>query len=162
MFKIKNSTIHCSRGDSGTILLKVPITDINDYIKYVDNDENVYWYNPIKKKLYNSNYEEVEISIDTLTMVLYEFQVDDEIKFNIYERQGYNKEPLKTKTIINDIVGNSIEIPLTDEDTTFGNIENKPITYWYDITLNGDQTIVCYNENGAREFIQYPAKGDDE
>lgn len=162
MFKIKESTIHCSRGDSGTILLRVPITDVDDNIKYTDELENIYWYNPVKKKLYDANYEETEVSVETLTMVLYEFKVDDEIKFNIYEKQGYTKEPLKTKLIICEEVGTSIEIPLTEEDTTFGNIENKAVTYWYDITLNEGQTIVCYNEDGAKEFIQYPAKGDEE
>lgn len=99
MFKIKNSTIHCSRGDSGTIKLKIPITDANDYIKYEDNNTpaNIYWYDTKKKKLYNSNYEESSVSIDTLTMVLYQFEIGDSIKINIYEKNGYGKEPLKQK-----------------------------------------------------------------
>ena len=33
MFKIESNKIHCSRGDAGTITLKVPYTDNNDYIK---------------------------------------------------------------------------------------------------------------------------------
>ena len=28
MFKIKDGTIYCSRGDAGTITLKLPITDM--------------------------------------------------------------------------------------------------------------------------------------
>lgn len=162
MFKIKNNSIHCSRGDGGTITLRIPITDVNDYIKYEDDNHNVYWYDVIKNKLYDSNYEETTISIDTLTMVLYEFVIGDEIKLNIYERNGYDKEPLKSKLVVVETEETSVDIPLTEEDTTFGTIPNKPITYWYDVTLNNNQTVVCYNEDGAKEFIMYPAKGDEE
>lgn len=164
MFKIKGSTIHCSRGDSGTISLKVPYTDVNNYIKYQDSEAtpNIYWYDAKNNILYDSNYEESSVSIDTLTMVLYEFQVDDKITFNIYLKGGYDKEPVLSKDIIVETSGESVDIPLTEEEMTFGKISNKAVTYWYDITLNEDNTVVCYNENGAKEFIQYPAKGDEE
>ena len=82
--------------------------------------------------------------------------------FNIYEAKGYDAEPLVSKTIELDSEAYEVEIPLTEEDTTFGDIPNKPITYWYDITLNEDLTVVGYNEEGARLFNQYPAKGDGE
>lgn len=164
MFKIKGSTIHCSRGDSGTISLKVPYTDVNNYIKYQDSEAtpNIYWYDTKNNILYDSNYEESSVSIDTLTMVLYEFQVDDKITFNIYQKGGYDKEPVLSKDIIVETSGDNVDIPLTEEEMTFGKISNKAVTYWYDITLNEDNTVVCYNENGAKEFIQYPAKGDEE
>lgn len=164
MFKIKGSTIHCSRGDSGNISLKIPYTDVNNYIRYKDNNltPNYYWYDEKNDILYDSDYEESSVSIDTLTIDLYEFKVDDKITFNIYLKSGYDKEPLLSKEIIVEQASNNVVIPLTEEETTFGNISNKAVTYWYDITLNGDNTVVCYNENGAKEFIQYPAKGDEE
>lgn len=162
MFKIETSTIHCSRGDAGTITLEIPYMDNNGYIEYLDGSENVYWYDAVKKKLYDSDYEESSTSLATLTKQLYEFQTGDKIKFNIYESKGYDKEPLISKeiTILTDSY--TALIPLNEEDTTFGEIPNKPTTYWYDITLNDDLTVVCYNEEGAMLFIQYPAKGDDE
>lgn len=162
MFKIESNKIHCSRGDAGTITLKVPYTDNNDYIKYTDSQENVYWYDLSRKKLYDSNYDESSVSLDTLTEEYYQFEIGDIIKLNIYERNGYDKEPLKTKIIEVEASSDEVLIPMTEEDTTFGEIPNKPVTYWYDITLNDDLTIVCYNEEGAREFIMYPAKGDEE
>lgn len=164
MFKIKNSTIHCSRGDGGTITLKIPFVDVNDYIKYEDNEAtpNVYWYDSKNEILYDSDYEESSVSLDTLHIVFYQFQVDDKITFNIYLRNGYDDEPLLSKDIIVETAAYSIDIPLTEEEMTFGDIANKPVTYWYDITLNEDNTVVCFNENGAKEFIQYPAKGDEE
>lgn len=164
MFKIINNTIHCSRGDSGTVVLTVPIVDKNNYIKYIDNNipANVYWYDIANQVLYDCDYTESSVSISDLTMVKYEFQPGDIIEFKIYEKNGYNKAPLKTKIITADTAATSIDIPLTQADTTFSKIENRETTYWYDITLNEDSTVVCYNEDGAKEMIIYPAKGDGE
>lgn len=164
MFKIKNTTIHCSRGDCGTISLKVPFVDVNGYIKYEDNETtpNVYWYDKANNVLYDADYNVSSVSIDTLHIVFYSFQIDDKITFNIYLKNGYDDEPMLSKDIIVETVSDSIDIPLTEEDTTFGKIYNKPTVYWYDITLNDDMTVVCYNEEGPKEFIQYPAKGDEE
>ena len=55
-----------------------------------------------------------------------------------------------------------IDIVLTGEDTTLGEQINAPNPLWYDITLNEVNTLVCYNEHGAKEFILYPAKGVEE
>lgn len=162
MFKIKGSTIHCSRGDSGTITLKTPITDVNDYVKYVDASENVYWYDAKKEIIYDADYKASNISLNTLRAVYYEFQEGDKITFNVYNRNGYGTTPLVSKEIIISEATESIDIPLTEEETTFGKAINKPTTYWYDVTLNDYLTIICYDEEGAKEFIVYPAKGDDE
>lgn len=164
MFKIKNTTIHCSRGDCGTISLKIPFVDVNNYIKYRDNAlvPNFYWYDKENNILYDSEYNKSEISVDTLTMVIYQFKQEDKITFNVYNKNGYNMEPVLSKNIIVESETESVDIPLTEEDTTFGPINNKPTVYWYDITLNNDMTVLCYNEEGAKQFIQYPAKGDEE
>ena len=162
MFKIKDSTIHCSRGDSGTIILKIPITDVNDYIKFEDSSGKIYWYNTKSQVLYDADYIEISVSLETLTMVYYQFQIGDKITFNIYEKNGYGKEPLMIKEIKVTDVAESVNILLTEKDTTFGNPVNKETIFWYDITLNDNQTVVCYNEDGAKEFIEYPAKGVDE
>lgn len=162
MFKIKESTIHCSRGDSGAFTLKIPIMDANNNVKYKDINNGVYWYNTKKDELYDSNYNLSETSKDSLSMVYYKFQIGDTIKLSIYERNGYDKEPLMTKIISVTEEVESVYVELTEEDTTFGKINNKPVTFWYDITLNDYLTVVCYDEDGAKEFIMYPAKGDDE
>lgn len=162
MFKIKDGVIHCSRGDGGTITLKIPIVDANDYIKYEDTSGNTFWYNTKKKKLYDSAYVESSILLDTLNIVFYQFEVGDKIKFNIYNKNGYDKEPLMSKEVEVEAVTDSVDISLTEENTTFDKAINKPTIYWYDITLNNYMTVVCYNEDGAREFILYPAKGDEE
>ena len=162
MFKIKDSTIHCSRGDGGTITLKIPITDINDNIRYEDTLGNVYWYDTKNCILYDSDYNESTVALDTLIMIFYKFRTGDKITFNIYEKNGYGKEPLMTKEIEVTEEAEEIDIPLTEDDTTFGDPVNKATIFWYDITLNNSLTVVCYNEDGAKEFIEYPAKGDGE
>jgi len=163
MFKIdKEFKIHCSRGDAGTITLKIPYIDNNGYLKYEDGSENVYWYDVARKKLYDEDYEESSVDLSTLTLQYYQFQVGDVIRFNIYEKKGYDQLPITSKDITIASATDECMIPLYEADTTIGEIENKPVTYWYDITLNEDMTIVCYNEDGAQEFILYPAKGDEE
>ncbi len=163
MFKIIGSTIHCSRGDKGIISLKMPIIDKNNYIRYKDGGNTYYWYDEKNKILYDEDYKEnTEISIDTLSIVYYEFEENDRIKINVYNKKGYSENPLMSKETVVENKSKSVDIILTEEDTTFGDVSNKAIVYWYDITLNNDQTIVCFDEDGAKEFIQYPAKGADE
>ena len=163
MFKISGNTIHCSRGDKGIITLRMPIIDKNSYIKYKDEGNKYYWFDEKNQILYDENYKEnTEISIDTLSIVYYEFEENDKISIIVYNKKGYGENPLMTKETVVAKSSNSVDIVLTEEDTTFGEVANKAIVYWYDITLNDNQTIVCFDENGAKEFIQYPAKGADE
>lgn len=162
MFKIEGTTIHCSRGDVGAFSLKLPITDIQKNIKYEDKDGNTYWYNEKSNELYDYNYNISNMSKEDLNCVFYRFQIGDKIRFNIYEKNGYNKEAIKTKEIKVDEETESIYIELTEKETTFGIPVNKPTIFWYDITLNENLTVICYDEDGSKEFIEYPAKGDDE
>ena len=163
MFKIKDSTIHCSRGDRGTITLKIPITDVNDNIKYTNEAGTVYWFNTKNNKIYDENYEETtNIVLDSLNMVFYKFQKGDKVTFSIYNKNGYDREPLMKIDIEVLTEADSVDIPLMEENTTFGNPVNKETIFWYDISLNDNQTVVGYNEDGAKEFILYPAKGDGE
>lgn len=162
MFKIEESTIHCSRGDRGAFSLKLPITDMQKNIKYEDASGNIYWYNKMNNKLYDANYNISNLSIEDLNSVFYKFQIGDKIKFNIYEKNGYNKNVLLTKEVEVKEEVESVYIELTEKETTFGTPVNKPTVFWYDITLNEKLTIICYDEDGAKEFIEYPAKGDGE
>lgn len=37
---------------------------------------------------------------------------------------------------------------------------SKPIEYWYEIELNGDSTIIGYDNDGAKKLILYPEGAD--
>lgn len=59
----------------------------------------------------------------------------------------------------------SVNINLTSADTKIGDYIHKPVTYWYEIELNPDtnpQTIIGYDEKGAKTFILYPEGGNKE
>lgn len=93
---------------------------------------------------------------------LYQFKVGDKVEFTIFEKKGYDKAPVLNKIININKVSTEVEINLTEEDTTIGEIANKPITYWYEISLNGNDTTNGYDyEEGAAEFILLPAKGGE-
>jgi hypothetical protein len=56
----------------------------------------------------------------------------------------------------------AVEVVLDREDTKVGEIISKPTDYWYEVELNPEthpQTIVGYDDNGAKVFKLYPEGG---
>lgn len=56
-------------------------------------------------------------------------------------------------------------ILLTEEDTKIGEVISKPKDYWYEIELNpftNPQTIIGYDEDGAKVFKLFPEGKDSE
>jgi len=93
--------------------------------------------------------------------VLYEFQLNDKITFSAYEKNGYRKPPVFTKSFTLSQIGyteptEAVEIPLTATETKEFELLDKPKTYWYDIVLNDTTTILGYDEDGAKLLIVYP------
>lgn len=91
----------------------------------------------------------------------YEFQTTDKITFTCYEKKGYTKRTILQveKTIAQLGYTNPTDTPelvLTSTDTLKFPADNKPRTYWYDIKLNDDTTIIGMDENGAKKIIVYP------
>lgn len=93
----------------------------------------------------------IELNIDDYT-----FGTGDEIRFRVYAAKGLNSEPYINKLIVVEEPSESISIDLTSEETKIGEMVNKAVTYWYEVELNGDETVIGYDENGAKEFILYP------
>lgn len=59
----------------------------------------------------------------------------------------------------------TVEIFLDKVDTKIGDAISKPVNYWYEIELNPEnnpQTIIAYNEDGAKVFTLYPEGEDTE
>lgn len=57
----------------------------------------------------------------------------------------------------------AVEIFLTEQDTKIGEVISKPKDYWYEIELNplsDPQTIVGYDEDGAKVFRLFPEGRD--
>lgn len=93
----------------------------------------------------------------------YTFNVGEKVKFSLTERKNEDNV-IFSKTI--DVLeeGEYVNISLSSEDTKIGEIINKPVIYWYEIsvlTLNNEvQTIIGYDDNGAKEFVLNPEAGD--
>lgn len=59
----------------------------------------------------------------------------------------------------------SVQIFLSKEDTKIGETISKPVDYWYEVELNplsDPQTIIGYDENGAKVFKLFPEGADKE
>lgn len=122
MLKINGTKILLTRGDKGTITLKLkPKIQDNEYI----------------------------------------LNSDDVISFAVYNKKAFDKEPLLSKEVTISEATNVVDISLDSEDTKIGEIENKPIDYWYEIQLNHEQTIVGYDDiDGPKILTLYPEGSD--
>lgn len=92
----------------------------------------------------------------------YRFQAGDIVRFKVFTRKDCADVVLQKDVEVSEectIVG----IDLTSEDTTIGEVISKPVDYWYDVKLNPEtrpQTIIGYDENGAKVFKLYPEGGE--
>jgi hypothetical protein len=100
-------------------------------------------------------------NMDTKQEELYQFKPDDKISFVVVEKKGYTKEEVLRKDYTLRELGytestTTPEIPLTAEDTKLFELTNKRKTYWYDVVLNDEITILGYDDEGAKKLIVYP------
>lgn len=113
--------IHLTRGDRGTIKVKVKNAKTGEY---------------------------------------YEFPAGCTVSFVMKSRNGYTLEDALRKTIHVAEDTDTVEIPLTEEDTKIGEPINKKVKYWYNVVINDDQTIIGSDENGEKIVMLYPEAGE--
>lgn len=89
----------------------------------------------------------------------YKFAKDDVIFLKVYEKGNVNNVVLKKEVKITEESTCAI-IELTTLDTKIGNVINKPVKYWYEISINDDHTVIGYDDEGTKEFILYPEGGE--
>lgn len=129
----ENTTIHITRGD-----------------KTIGEFNRLAFYLPIKIGDKEENYK---------------FKLKDKIDFIVMEKKGYTKYEVLRKTYTIKELGYTEpteypEIPLTANDTKYFELGNKKKTYWYDIVLNDDTTILGYDKDGPKKIIVYPEGGE--
>ena len=111
---------------------------------------------------YRGNKGRLTYSIKNADDTAYTFQSGDEIELTVFENKGYAKTPVLEKTITPTPGTTTVDIVFTSEDTMWGETENKAVTYWYEIALNGDETVNGYDpDDGPLEFILLPAKAGE-
>lgn len=94
--------------------------------------------------------------------VPYTFSINDIVRFKIVEKKDYSNVIFQKDVSIEEET-TSITISLTKDDTKIGEIINKPVDYWYEVEVNPDtqpQTIIGYDQNGAKIFRLYPEGRD--
>lgn len=91
----------------------------------------------------------------------YTFKVGDVIRFKVFEKKNCEEVVLKKDTTVV-AEANLIEIALDSDETKFGDVISKPTDFWYEVELNPEvyaQTIIGYDENGAKVLKLYPEGG---
>ena len=93
----------------------------------------------------------------------YKFKEDDIVRIKVFEKKECHCVVLQKDF---PAAGGSerVDILLTGEETKFGELISKPKDYWYEIELNpltNPQTIIGYDEDGAKIFRLFPEGGDE-
>lgn len=91
----------------------------------------------------------------------YTFKAGDVVTFSIYNKRGLDMQPIFQKSITVEQEADSIDLELTSSDTKIGDIKNYPIDYWYEVELNDNQTLIGYDEEGAKILKLYPEGADE-
>lgn len=86
----------------------------------------------------------------------YSFKVGDIVTFCLYNKRALNKQPVSKKSITLEQDTDNVDIELTSLDTKIGEMKNTPVEYWHEIELNDKQTLIGYDEDGAKILILYP------
>ncbi len=92
----------------------------------------------------------------------YKFQPGDVLRMKVYGKKDAEAVVLQKDFPVT-AETEAVEIFLTEDDTKIGEVVSKPKDYWYEIELNpgeNPQTIIGYDEDGAKVFKLYP-EGDD-
>lgn len=86
----------------------------------------------------------------------YAFNNGDIVIFRVFNKKGLDDFPvLQINTTVTGPCS-SVDIELTRSDTKIGEIMNKKVEYWYEIEINGDQTVKGYTDKGPAKLILYP------
>ena len=101
----------------------------------------------------------VEAEVDGLP---YQFQAGDVVRIKVYGKKNAENVVLQKDFPVTE-AAYKVDVLLTEEDTKIGGVISKPTDYWYEVELNpynNPQTIIGYDEDGAKVFKLFP-EGDD-
>lgn len=94
----------------------------------------------------------------------YIFQPGDLIRMKVYAKKNCEDVVLQKDFPVT-AEAETVDIYLTEDDTKIGGVISKPTDYWYEIELNplsDPQTIIGYDEDGAKVFKLFPEGADIE
>ena len=91
----------------------------------------------------------------------YKFQPGDVVRIKVFGKKDAENVVLQKDFPVTSIT-EKVRVYLTEEETRFGEVISKPVDYWYEVELNPEiqpQTIIGYDEDGAKVFRLYPEGG---
>ncbi len=91
----------------------------------------------------------------------YTFKEGDVVRFKVFGKKNCEDVVLKKDVVVGEAT-NLVQIALDSDETKIGDVISKPTDYWYEVELNPDtyaQTIIGYDEDGAKIFKLYPEGG---
>ena len=86
----------------------------------------------------------------------YTYKVNDKLIFSIYNKGKMTNKPILTKEIVATGGEESLIINCSSEEMKLGDPINKEKEYWYEIELNGEHTVIGYDDEGAKILMLYP------
>lgn len=89
------------------------------------------------------------------------FKEGDVVRLKVFGKKDCENVVLKKDFAVTEDTS-LVEISLYSNETKIGDVISKPVEYWYEVELNPDgyaQTIIGYDENGAKVFKLYPEGG---
>ena len=104
----------------------------------------------------------IEFTPKTIAGDVHTFKSDDIVRFTVTEKGKCESVVLEKNVLITEECS-TVEIYLASSDTRIGEPINRPVDYWYEISINPDtmsQTPIGYDTEGAKIFRLYPEGGD--
>lgn len=92
----------------------------------------------------------------------YIFRAGDVLRFKVFSKKNCEDVVLQKDFPVEEDT-TTVNIILTKQDTKIREVISKPTDYWYEVELNpftNPQTIIGYDDEGAKVFRLYP-EGDD-
>lgn len=91
----------------------------------------------------------------------YTFKEGDVVRFKVFGKKNCDDVVLKRDVVVGEAT-NLVQIALDSDETKIGDVISKPTEYWYEVELTTGtyaQTIIGYDEDGAKIFKLYPEGG---
>ena len=120
---------------------------------FIDNDKTIH--------LTRGDVASIVASAKMQNGDVYTFEEGDVVRFTVFEKKNPSAV-LISKDVAATPGGQDVTISLQQEETKIGELISKPTDYWYEVVLNPDtrpQTIIGYDDNGAKIFKLYPEGG---
>lgn len=119
----------------------------------IDNDKNI--------GITRGDIGSFTLKVKQSDNTYYQFKTSDKVYFTV--KKSYSDSDYIIRKIITfPSVTDTCEISLVASDTNFGRLIGGSRKYVYDISINEVETVVGYDQDGAKYFIIYPEASNDE